>query len=34
MPSDKDAREKYQLTLKEFKEREFAKCIEKEDVQI
>lgn len=31
MPTDKDAREKYNLTMKEFKEREFAKCIEKED---
>jgi hypothetical protein len=27
MPSDKDARDKYQLTMKEFREREFAKCI-------
>lgn len=34
MPSDKDAREKYQLTLKEHREREFAKCIEKDEVRI
>lgn len=34
MPQDKDAREKYALTLKEHKAREFAKCIEKEDIRI
>jgi serine/threonine-protein phosphatase 5 len=34
MPSDKDAREKYQLTLKEYREREFAKCIQKDEVRI
>jgi len=27
LPNDKEAREKYNITLKEFKEREFAKCI-------
>jgi len=31
MPTDKDAREKYNLTMKEFKEREFAKCIAQDD---
>ena len=34
MPTDKDAREKYQLTLKEYKEREFAKCIEVDEKKI
>lgn len=34
MPNDKDAREKYQLTLKEHKAKEFAKCIEKEEAKI
>jgi serine/threonine-protein phosphatase 5 len=27
MPTDKDAREKYDITLKEFKYRELAKCL-------
>lgn len=34
MPSDKDARDKYQMTLKEHKAREFAKCIEKDDIKV
>jgi serine/threonine-protein phosphatase 5 len=34
MPQDKDAREKYLLTQKEFKAREFAKCIEKDDIRV
>ena len=33
-PQNKDAREKYQITLKEHKEREFAKCIQTEDERI
>lgn len=33
-PQNKDAREKYQTTLKEHKEREFAKCIQKDDERI
>lgn len=34
LPNDRDAREKYQLTLKEHKAKEFAKCIEKEDIRV
>ena len=34
MPADKDAREKYQMTQKEYKAREFAKCIEKDDIRV
>lgn len=30
-PNDKDAREKYQATLKEYKLREFMKCIETDE---
>ena len=33
-PQNKDARDKYQTTLKEHKEREFAKCIEKDEEKI
>jgi serine/threonine-protein phosphatase 5 len=33
-PQNKDAREKYATTLKEHKEREFAKCIQKDDERI
>ncbi|TNV73192.1 hypothetical protein FGO68_gene6014 [Halteria grandinella] len=33
-PQNKDAREKYQNTMKEHKEREFAKCIMKDDERI
>ncbi len=33
-PLSKDAREKYQATLKEHKEREFAKCIQVEEKRI
>ncbi len=33
-PQNKDARETYQTTMTEHKEREFAKCIEVEDVKI
>ena len=34
LPSDKDARDKFQLTQKEWKAREFAKCIVKEEARI
>lgn len=34
LPQDKDARDKYQLTMKEHKEREFAKCIQKDDERV
>ena len=34
VPSDKDARNKYELTLKEFRLREFSKCIEVEDKRV
>lgn len=34
MPQDKEARDKYALTLKEHKAREFAKCIEKDDIKV
>jgi hypothetical protein len=34
LPNDKDARDKYQLTMKEHKAREFAKCIEKDDIRV
>ena len=33
-PQNKDARDKYATTLKEHKEREFAKCIQKDDERI
>jgi len=34
MPADKDAREKYDMTLKEMRLRQFSKCIEVEDKKI
>jgi len=34
VPSDKDARSKYELTLKEFRLREFSKCIKVEDKRV
>jgi serine/threonine-protein phosphatase 5 len=34
LPQDKDARDKYQHTIKEYKEREFAKCIATEEKKI
>ena len=34
LPNDKDARDKYQMTMKEHKAREFAKCIEKDDIRV
>ncbi len=34
LPQDKEAREKYTFTLKEHKAREFAKCIEKDDIKV
>lgn len=34
LPSDKDARDKFTLTQKEWKAREFAKCIVKEEARI
>jgi len=34
MPSDKDAREKYEVTLKEHKLREFSKCIGYDDAKV
>ena len=34
LPSDKDAREKYAMTQKEWKAREFAKCIVKDEERI
>ena len=33
-PQNKDARDKYATTMKEHKEREFAKCIQKDDERI
>ena len=34
LPNDKDAREKYEVTLKEFKLREFAKCLGYDDQKV
>ena len=34
MPQDREARSKYEETLKEFKLREFAKCIQTDDKKI
>lgn len=34
LPNDKDAREKYTLTQKDWKAREFAKCIMKDEERI
>jgi hypothetical protein len=34
MPSDKDAREKYESTMKEYKYRELAKCIGYDDQKV
>ena len=34
LPNDKDARDKYTLTQKEWKAREFAKCIQKDEARI
>jgi len=34
MPTDKDAREKYEMTLKEYKLREFAKCLSYDEQRV
>ena len=34
LPNDKDARDKYTLTQKDWKAREFAKCIVKDEARI
>ena len=34
LPTDKDARDKYMMTMKEHNEREFAKCIMKDDERV
>lgn len=34
LPQDKDAREKYEITMKEHKLREFSKCIGYDDAKV